>query len=63
MTNNNMKEYTIIAKFKTGPMAGNTMEIGWIGAEPLVVGSTVNQGEHKFKVLSCKEVIFEEDEG
>jgi superfamily I DNA and RNA helicase len=37
-------------------------EMDWLDKKPLVVGKTVIHGEHKFKVLSCKEVVFDKDE-
>jgi hypothetical protein len=43
-------------------MAGNTLQMDWLDKKPLVVGKTVIHGEHKFKVLSCKEVVFDKDE-
>lgn len=57
-----MKEYEIIAKFYKGPMAGHTLQMDWLDKKPLVVGRIVNHGEHKFKVLSCKEVVFDKSE-
>lgn len=60
LTNTKMKEYEIIVKFSKGPMAGHTLQMDWLDKKPLEVGSIVNHGEHKFKVISCKEVVFEE---
>lgn len=51
MTTNDNNEYLIKAEFTKGPMAGNLILIEWIG--PLEIGSTVNEGEHQFKVIDC----------
>lgn len=62
MTNTKMKEYEIIVKFSKGPMKGHTLQMDWLDSKPLEIGSTMLHGEHKFKVLSCKEVILEDEE-
>lgn len=53
MNNNTTKEYTVIAQFVSGPLAGNTMQIETLKYHKF--GTVVTEGEHKFLVLECKE--------
>lgn len=53
MKNKTNKEYIVIAKFVEGPLAGNTMQIETLNHYKF--GSFVQEGEHKFIVLECKE--------
>lgn len=53
MKNNTTKEYIVIARFVSGPLAGNTMQIETLKYHKF--GTVVTEGEHKFLVLECKE--------